>query len=198
MLPDYTRAKTELHELLIKHLRKRVRSLLGPFGEVPESRIFEGRRMATKTDGGKVFESEFQEHSGKLTISHEDIKSGNPDIIFEKLEIMARQMADSQSRAIFGELGRICNEAGQTIDFKGQRFGPEALLEVLKKVARDFDRDGKANSLTCFIPPNLEDRAKEAMEELQSNPVWKKRFEEMMETKRMEWRDRETSRKLVG
>jgi hypothetical protein len=46
-------------------------------------------------------------------------------------------------------------------------------------------------------PANVE-RGKAVFEQIEADSVLRKRYEEIMERKRLEWRDREASRKLVG
>ncbi|MFH1893307.1 MAG: hypothetical protein ABIK83_11575 [Candidatus Zixiibacteriota bacterium] len=51
---------------------------------------------------------------------------------------------------------------------------------------------------SAFIGPAMADKVKSVLEELENDPDYQKKYEELMERKRIEFRDREASRKLVG
>ena len=62
----------------------------------------------------------------------------------------------------------------------------------------EFDENGDPKGLTVVIPPSMEERAKETMEMFHQDPELSGRWQELMDKKRKEWRDREAARKLVG
>lgn len=197
MLPDFTKAKEKVHDMLMQGLSRRARAYMGPFA-LKEYRIFEGRELATKTDDGKELFSKTQEISGKVPVKTEDIQSGNPQKVFDILDTIAQQMAQEQTKMMFRELGRICDETNQKIDFKGARFNPDMFLQTLEKVWVDFDSDGNMKNPMFVVSPKLADRVKEEMEKAEKNTEFKKKYDALVAKKREEWRARETSRKLVG
>lgn len=197
MLPDYATAKAKLHDILMQFLHERVRVHLGPFA-LKEYRAFEGRAFATTTESGKRLESGVREISGRMAIKFSDVQSSDPQLILQHLDDMAKEIAQSQTKGLFETLNKTCEETGQTIDFEGQRLSPEVFLRSLESVFIDFDDDGKAHDMMFVISPQLTERAREVVKELESDPKWKQQHDELMDRKRMEWRDREASRKLVG
>jgi hypothetical protein len=48
------------------------------------------------------------------------------------------------------------------------------------------------------MSPNLQSKAMAALEQLENDPKYAKRYKEIIDKKRLEWRDREAARKLVG
>lgn len=197
MLPDYTSAKARLHDILMKFLQERVHAHLGPFA-LKEYRAFEGRAFATTTDTGKRIESSMKEISGKIAIKFSDVQSGNPQLIRQHLDNMAKDIADGQTKGLFETLNKTCEETGQTVDFKGQQLSPEVFLKSLESIFIEFDDEGKAHDLMFIISPRLAERTREMLKELESDPKWKQQHDELINRKRMEWHDREASRKLVG
>jgi len=197
LLPDYTRAKKQLHQVMMEALQKRIRFYLGHFA-LKKYRAFEGRSFATKTEDGKVLKSDPKELSGKVAIKFEDIQSDDPMRILAHLDKIAREIAESQTKALFDQLGKTCAETGQTIDFGGKPLTVEMLFQTMENMLIEFDKDGKANKLTFVFGPQLTGRVKEILEELETNSDLKKQYDNLMERKRLQWRDREASRKLVG
>ncbi|MCX6037212.1 MAG: hypothetical protein NTW99_04875, partial [Chloroflexi bacterium] len=89
-------------------------------------------------------------------------------------------------------------KAGQAVDQQGKPLDAEAVFKVLEKLQLEFDETGKINSLSLVVGPALEPRAKQVLDLINSDPTLRKRLYEIMETKWLEWRVRETDRKLVG
>ncbi len=159
MLPDYTKAKKQLHDIIMKALHGRVRYYLGPFA---------------------------------------DIQSDDPTRIMKHLDQMANDIAQAQMKAFFEQLGKMCAETGQTFDCGGQVLTAESLFQMMENMFINFDEDGKAHELTFVFGPQMAGRVKEILESLETDPDLKKQHDELMERKRMQWRDKEASRKLVG
>ena len=197
MLPDFTKAKEKVHEMLLLGLTMRKREYMGPFA-LREYRVFEGREFATRTDGGKELLFQTKEISGKFSVNTEDIQSGNPQIVFELLDKIAQQMAQSQVKMLFSEISRICGETNQTIDFKGAKFNLDMFLQTLEKVRVDFDAEGNMINPMFVVSPEFAVRVKEEMEKAENNVEIKKKYDAVVAKKREEWRAREASRKLVG
>lgn len=197
MLPDFTKAKENVSEMLLSMLSKRAREYKGEIAP-KEYRIFEGCELSTITDNGKELLTRPKEISGKVSIKTEDIQSGNPLKVLHLIDQMALQMAQEQSKMMFTELGKICTEANQKIDFKGAKFNPDMLLQIMEKILIEFDADGNMKNLMFVVGPQMADRVKDEMEKADKDPEFRKKHEALMARKRGEWRAREASRKLVG
>ena len=59
-----------------------------------------------------------------------------------------------------------------------------------------FDDDGK-EQIQVICGPDAVPALKEAYSRLEADPVLKQQYDELIESKRKEWRDREANRKLV-
>jgi hypothetical protein len=197
MLPDYTKAKSEIRKLIERNFKRRVDAYLGPYA-FKEYRIFEGRNYSTKTDDGKTLTGNLKEFSGTYTIRAEDIKSGDPTNIFQELDTLAKDMAEQQIKMFLGELGRVCHDTGQEFDFEGRKFSTEMFFAAMEGIQIDFDEKGNMNKLMLILGPSLYQRAQEILQEIDTNHDLKKQYNDLVEKKRLDWRDREASRKLVG
>ena len=110
----------------------------------------------------------------------------------------AREMARQISTQAFATITEIVDKVGNVVDGGGKPLSPESFLELLSKMQLEFDENGNPKGLTVVIPPSMEERAKETMEMYHQDPELSGRWQELMDKKRKEWRDREAARKLVG
>jgi capsular polysaccharide biosynthesis protein len=63
----------------------------------------------------------------------------------------------------------------------------------------DFEEDGvKHKKINVVVSPAMTDRMKETMKQIHQNTELSKRYKEIIDKKRVEWRAREVARKLVG
>jgi hypothetical protein len=88
--------------------------------------------------------------------------------------------------------------ASQTLDAKGRKFDAQVVIEMLEKMQIDFYPDGTPHEIFLDGPVFTPERMAAVDKEFESNPELKRKFDEMMEKKKEEWRAREADRKLVG
>lgn len=147
---------------------------------------------------GSVDESEFKHASAEISLTLDEIPSLTVQNRIEKLNDMAEQMAGQVSKLLFGTLNDVLDKAGQVVDQKGRPLDAEAVFNALESMHLEFDEAGKHKGLSIVVPPALAPKAEKVMAQIDADPVLRKRHEEIMTRKWMEWRDREASRKLVG
>jgi hypothetical protein len=160
--------------------------------------IQEGNRMRTVRADGSIDESELKLASAAMSLKFDEIPRLTIKDRICKLNDMADQMASQISKHLFGTLNEVLDKAGQVLDQKGRPLDAEAVFAALENIELEFDETGKHKDLSIVVPPALAPKAKKVFEQIESDPVLRKRHEEIMIRKRMEWRDREASRKLVG
>jgi hypothetical protein len=198
MLPDLPTLKTDIQRFLDRYLHAQVNSRLGVFNRSPKLIIHEGNRMRTVRGDGSVDESELKQASAELSLNFDEIPRMRPQERAAKLDDIADQIARQMSEHMFGTLNEILEEAGQVVDHKGKPLDAEAIFSVLETLQIEFDRTGSQMELSIVVPPALAPKAKLVFEQIQSDKMLRERYEEIMSRKRMEWRDREAARKLVG
>lgn len=197
MLPDLPRLKQDMKCILDQRLQNRINERLGVFGEIPKHFMHEGNRMRIRRANGSVEETKLKQTSGEMTLKVSEIPALTLQERIAKLDKVADEMADQMATHTMETLGEGLDKAGQVIDRKGQPFDAEAFFEVLEKVQMQFDKSEQSN-LTILLPPALTSRAKEILHLLETDKNVQKRYADIMERKREEWRDREAARKLVG
>jgi len=198
MLPDLPCLKRDIQKALDRYLSVQVNARLGVFSKVPKHAMHEGDRTCVVRPDGSRDESELKKTSTEISVKLDDV----PHLTLEKrlamLNEIADQMARQMSEQFFGMLNEVLDKAGQVVDQKGRPLDAEAVFAVLEKMQLDFDETGEHNELSIVMPPALASKSTKVFEQMQSDQVLRKRYDEIMVRKRMEWRDREASRKLVG
>lgn len=198
MLPDLPKLKADIESIFMRRFRMKVNGLMGIFGETPRQVIHEGNRAIIIREDGSTDEIVTNPASVELTIQCQDVPTLTIEDRLRQLDAMAEDMASHISSNLFKTLNETLEKAGQTVNHKGKPLNPEAVLDALSKTCLEFDQAGVHRDLSIVVGPELLPKAKEVWEQLRSDPVLRKKYEELMIRKWMEWRDKETSRKLVG
>jgi hypothetical protein len=196
MLPDFPKVKEKVLETLNK--RMQARSTPSPFQNAKHLRYHEGHRHRIVRADGSVVENEFKEASSKITLDLSQWDSITMEDIIAKIDAAAEEMESQMARHFFGEISKSVEEVGNAIDAKGKPFTAEMYLEALEKVQLDFYEDGTPHELTLVCSPKMAPRMKAELQRLHTDPELARRYNELIEQKRDEWRERENSRKLVG
>lgn len=199
MLPDLPKLKADIAQVFHPVFKNRVNAYLGVVGEAPRYFIKEGRNPVTLRPDDSRDETTLKAASAETIFKVEEIPCLSVEQRIARLDTAAREMASQISTHAFETINKAVDKVGNTIDAKGKPFSAESIFEVLEKIHLDFEDDGvKPKELTVVIPPELAERAKEVMEKMHQDPELSNRYNEIIEKKRKEWRDREAARKLVG
>lgn len=198
MLPDIPPLKQEIAAALQAAFKQRVNAYMGAINEAPRYFIKEGRRVLTIRPDGRSDETELKQASAETSIRFDEVPHLSIQDRLAKLDDAAREMARQISEHAFGQINEAVERVGNVVNSGGKPLSPDVFLDVIEKIHLDFDAGGNPSQLTMVIPPNMAERAKETMERLHQEPEYDRRYREIIEKKRMEWRDREAARKLVG
>lgn len=198
MLPDLPKLKQDLQRVLDDYLRMAVRKRMHVFADVPRHTVHEGEQMRVYRADGSQEDTGMKETSAEMSMKFSDIPTMTLAERVAQLEELAESMAKQMSEHLFTTLNQSLEKAGQVVDGRGKPLSTETFLETLEKLQVDFDERGEPKGLTIVVAPSLMPHIREMMEEEKNNPEVRKRHDEIMMRKWMEWRDREASRKLVG
>ena len=198
MLPDLPDLKNDIQHVLTKYLQHQINMRLGVFNESPRHTAHEGNRMRVIRADGSMDDSDFKESSSQMTIKIEEVSKLTVEERLARINSVADDMANQMSQHLFGRLKEAIDKTGNVVDRKGQPFTADAVFEMLEKMELEFDDSGKHHNLSIVLHPDVMPRAKAVFEQIESDAALNKRYEKIMERKRVEWRDREASRKLVG
>jgi len=195
VLPDYPKLKADIGGLLKAYFRKRVSDLMPGSNEIPRHMIYEGRHDAISRQGEEVEQTALHAAEAKMVLTTEDLITGNAQALFDQIHRAAEDMARQQFEMLLTTVEQSCNSVGNVINNAGKPFTPDTLLEGLRMVDIPFSADGTPQLPTFFMPPN--EQIRRAQQQAMSDPEWQRRFHELIEEKRLKWRDSEAARVLA-
>lgn len=165
--------------------------------DMPQSPLHEGHRAAYIREDGKLDEVVWKTATASATIDLNEAENWTEEQVYAHYEQMAEQMAYQQKRMTFEEIDKTVKSVGNEVSFNGPP-SPEALLRIYENMWIEFEDNGKHRDLTLVCSPEAKPQFERALQQLESDPELRRRYEELMERKRREWRERESARKLVG
>lgn len=198
MLPDLPALKRDVQKIFNRYLQIQRDKRLGMLSEFPKHIMHEGNSSRIVRPDGKVDETELKLASVEMSVKADEVVNLTFNECLARLDQLADDMARQMSAQFFGELNKTLDKAGQVVDQKGKPLDPDAIFAVFEKMQMDFDEHGIHHAPTIVIPPNLENSMKQVLHQIDRDPILQKRYDEIIMQKRMEWRDREAARKLVG
>ena len=198
MLPDILPVKRELKKKLDVAFKQRVNAYMGAINEAPRYFIKEGRRTVMIRPDGRIDETELKQSSAEVSIRFDEVPHLTLEARMAKLDDAAKEMAEQISTHAFSVINEAVERVGNVVNSGGRPLDPEAVLEVFEKIHLEFDDEGNLGQLTIAVPPGRQQHALEVMERIGEIPEYSRRYKEIIDKKRMEWRDQEASRKLVG
>jgi hypothetical protein len=198
MLPDFPRIKEKLQRL-IELGAKLDPTLQDPlFAQLGKLPLFEGDRLIYIQEDGKEKEVKFHGIHESFHFDIEKAASLTLKEYYEQVRAVYVKMEEQKAKQFLSILEEAADEAGNVVDGKEKPLDAENILAAMEKVWFNFDEFGKFNNLSLVIGPKLGPNAQRAIVQMNEVEPYKTRFAELVERKRMEWRDRESSRKLVG
>lgn len=197
MLPDFPVLKHDLDEIFTTYLQNSIRRQSGEIGNIDRHRLFEGKGDAISRQGEEAEETKMIEASAEMMFTPEEIVAFSVKDIRNKLDEIARRMADQMVRHLYQTVSDACDKSGNVTKSKGG-FTPDVVLEAMSKIHIDFDEHGKPRLPSIHIHPSQTSELYAALQTLDTDPEYKAKSKALMEQKEREWRDREASRKLVG
>ena len=103
-----------------------------------------------------------------------------------------------QSKIAYEEIEKVASDVGNVFDLKGEKLKVDHFFQMLEKLWIDFDKEGKPLLPTIVVGEKAYKALSEVFTQLENNPEYKGRMEEIITKKKELWRDREANRKLVG
>jgi hypothetical protein len=194
MLPDFPKVRSEATRILEAWFEGRRGQRLGIMQQMKNVVMHEGHRTSLHRWDGSVEQKPMKKLGAPIRLMREDLEEKGFGAVLEALDKTAQDIADKQGKFFIQRLKETLEEAGQTIEAKGQPLTFDLVLDLLEKIEFDFDEHGQPIWPSALSGPSLAEKAK----------AWtitdeqKQRLEAIVERKRITWRDREGDRKLVS
>jgi len=187
----------ELETLVTKFIEHAARVRAPAMGGVSRHRVFEGRESVIIRPTGDEDDTQFREFSAASEIPSATILYSGLEEIFECFVPVAEAMAEDQEKMFFEIMHQVTEKTGNVVDAGGQPISYEVILEVLDALQIDFDPDGNPRMPTMLIHPSMEPRVKDLLTD-PKRADFDRKMKKIIEKKRLEWREREANRTLVG
>lgn len=187
----------ELENLVSKFVENATRARAPAMGSISRHRIFEGKQSVIIRPDGEENETKFHAFSADSEIPSKTLLYSSLNEILECFIPVAEAMAKDHEKMFFETMDEVTKKTGNIVHGGGQPLSHEKILEVLEVIQIDFDSDGSPIMPTMIISPAMEPRLKELMND-PSAKEFEAKQNAIIERKRLEWRDREANRTLVG
>lgn len=196
MLPDYPEIKKKISDAYTARMKNIIR--YAPFDDVAKHTIFEGHRNRIIRHDGTVDETEFKEFASDISIDLKNFENTTVEDILKKIDKCAIEMGKQQSQHLFKVIDKTVESAGNTVKCNDEPFAPKHIFEMLEKIEISFNKDNTPNLPAFVAAPSTTEKFLEVLKMIEDTPELKEKMDKILEKKRSEWRDRESSRKLVG
>ena len=191
MFPDLLKTKEKLQKMLNQEMKKARLLHMGPLADVPVSMIFEGNKNVVIRADSSIEETNLEKMTTELQVKFEEVEKMSHEMVLDKINGTAEEMAVKTSELFFERLTKITDETGNVVSSDGAPFSIDLFLEMLEKMEIDFDESGKPSGLS-FVP--FTSSISRVISQAETDP----RYQAVIERKREEWYAREGNRKLVG
>lgn len=163
---------------------------------LPRALQREGHRAKQGMVTGEVNEVSYDRASAEFSVRADELASLTNVLLAEKLTPMVEEFRAASHRMLFRAIDEVTEKYGMVIRGRGKPI-PEQILEALAKVAIDFEDDGSPRVPTIFAHPDLCARMQTELSRAEQDPEFQRKFDAIIQTKYVEWRDREADRRLA-
>lgn len=196
MLPDFPETKRMFAQFFQTYMRTRAREI-SPFGMVQTRHLYEGRSMKiTRADKSET-ETGTVRLSTQMEIGYAEVENLTLETVIKKYDEIVLDMVRKQADFVRERLTEDLPES-QTVQGAGKKFGPQLLFEVMERMQIEFYADGRPHEIYVDGPQFAPDKLDAIFKEIDGDPELSKKFEELINKKKEDWRAREADRKLVG
>lgn len=197
MLPDYPKIKRRADAFLRRYLKNEISKSAPLLKEIGRTVQHEGDEGTYEDVEGREDHIDYETMSAGLEITRDEMRHGSFSAVMAKFKRTAESLAEAQGKMMFTTASEAAESAGNVVDAKDMPIR-EALLEVQRKVQLDFDpRTGEPRHHTMVVNPEMFEKIKDDLEGLERDPGFLAELAEIRQKKWMDWRDRESRRRLV-
>ena len=199
MLPDFTGVKTRVNRDLLRRVRQQVPAVAPLMQGVATFHQHEGKIGRIVRADESEDPIDYHLVSCETVLNREEMMRFDLTAIQQKLSEVANQIGQAQTKRMLEAAGEAADSVGNVVHAGGE-LTPDKVLEVYRKVERDFDPQTlqPKPGFVWTMHPDVAASVISKIEEWEKDPVFKAEYERIMTVKREEWRDREANRKLVN
>ena len=198
MLPDFLKVKEKLQKMLDYQMRQAHLSHMGPLANIAVAMVFEGNKTVLIREDGSVDEQSPETAIADIEITSAEVEEMRPEMVLDKINNAAQKIAEQQARTFYRQIDKSAKEDGTVVSSGGEPFSMDLHFEMLEKIDIDFDEEGNPEGVAFVAHPSMFSSISDVLSQALAEPDNDRRYKEIMERKREEFRVRESNRKLVG
>ncbi len=198
MLPDYRKIREKINDFYFFIIEEEKKHQLGFMSEVKSSRVFEGKTIELKRQDGEIDITEIKTFKTFFNIENHEIEKLMFNDIIERVKNAAKDMCKQYFEYFMGIMDSAITKVGNQIDMQGKSITPEHLMKMYDKLFMDFDYNLQPTKKVILTNKQGQEQIIKAFEEIEKDPVLRKKMDEIIEKKRKEYLEREDNRELVG
>ncbi len=197
MLPDYPHIKKEVQDILLRYLKERVFAHAPILRGIGRTAQHEGDKHPFRDVDGNEDQIEYQEFATCESITRQEMRHGTFQVVLSTYDEMAEAFAEAQSKMLFATVSEAAESVGNVIHANGA-LTKEKFLELLNTVQRDFHpRTGEPQPLSLVLHPETLARIEHDLESWEEDQHFVAELSAIEQRQRLDWRDRESRRRLV-
>lgn len=197
MLPDYPHVKRKAAAFLRRYLKDEIRRAAPFLKDVGSTIQHEGHEGTYEDVDGQERRIDYETITAGCEITHDEMRRGSLQAIMSKYKKMAEDLAGAQGKMMLTTVSEAAESVGNVVSAKDMPIR-EALLEMQRKIQLDFDpRTGEPRHHTMVINPVTFEKIKDDLESLERDSEFLAELSEIKQKKWVDWRDRESRRRLV-
>ncbi len=197
MLPDYPSVKQKINSLLRRYLKEEVFRHSPILKEIRQTVQHEGREGTFGDVDGRERPIEYKKVATGYSLTRDEMRRPDFQLILSKFAAMAETFAEGQSRMLFDTVSEAAESVGNVVDAKG-KLTKEAFLELMRKMQLDFNpKTGEPQRPTMVLHPDTLAKIKDDLKSWEKDPEFVAALSAVEQQKRLDWRDRESSRRLA-
>jgi hypothetical protein len=196
MIPRVAKLDREFASAVRAYIQARSRRR-GILSQIASHVIHEGTsnsisRSSLENEPTKMFEA-----GAETKIDFAEIESVDASYILNKADELANQFERHFSTHLFETMDDATKKSGLRYDGAGRPLTNEGFMEALSMMHMDFDKFGNPN-ISVVASPAMAATFQKLEAEMNEDPALQKRWDDMIEKKRDEFRTREINRNLAG
>jgi hypothetical protein len=196
MLPRLAELDREFDDAIRSYMQGRSRR--SPLlNQIKAHTVHEGRSSSIRRSPTEIEPTTMREASVEAEMRFDDIEQVDTNYMLHKANEIAEQFEKQFSLHLFSTIDETTKKTGLRSDNVGAPLTHDGLIELMSRMQMNFEKS-EHGDLTIVTAPGMEKTFQRLERERIENPEIKKKWDEMMEKKRREFREREINRNLVG
>ena len=198
MLPDYPNVKRRTNEHFRRRLNQQILKHAPILAQIRRTAQHEGSQGSYEDVDNHENQIAYEKLTADASLTREEMRFGNVETIIVRCDAMARAFAEQLSAILYRTISEAAASAGNVFDAKGE-LTKETFLEMRRTLQLDFDpHTGDARYPTLLVNPETWERLKPALDSWDQDPEFIAALSEIDQQHKIDWHDRESSRRLVN